>query len=262
LNVLVLIGALAIATSCAIVLSWKAGISINTSLFWGIIVGLIAYIFVALIIPDIPFIPSLAIVTLIIFMLGILIIAIRFYRDPDRDSPIKNRVILAPADGKIKYIKKIDGNSIPVAVKNNCSINLKDFTKTTLDIQQGYSIGIGMSIFDVHVNRAPVTGKITMITHFPGSFLSLKKFEALLENERTSLIFDTGEFKVGIVLIASRLVRKIVSYKKVGEVVTAGDRVGMIKFGSQTDILIPDTVTILVKEGEQVFAGQTIIAEY
>jgi len=252
----VLIGALAIATVCAIALSWKAGLSLHTSVFWGFIIGFMAYIFVDLLFPDIPFIQSLLIVTFIIIILGISIIGIRFYRDPDRIPPINKHVIVAPADGKIKYIKKIDGNSIPVAVKNDRSIKLEDFTKTTFEIQNGYSIGIGMSIFDVHVNRAPVTGKITMITHFPGSFLSLKKVEALLENERTSFIFDTGEFKVGIVLIASRLVRKIVSYKKVGDAVTAGDRIGMIKFGSQTDILIPDGGTVLVKEGQQVFAGR------
>jgi phosphatidylserine decarboxylase len=116
-----------------------------------------------------------------------------------------------------------------------------------------------MSILDVHVNRAPVTGTITFVKHTSGLYLSLKKFEAFVQNERAAFLIDAGGFRIGIVLIASRVVRKIVEYKKEGDQVKAGERIGMIKFGSQTDLIVPSTVKINVREGDKVYAGETVI---
>ena len=197
----------------------------------------------------------------------ILVILSRFYRDPVRTPPPRDNVIVSPADGKIRYIRKIEAGTIPTAIKGRKNIKLEEIVKGNIAVGDGYIIGITMSILDVHVNRAPISGEVLMTKYTPGRFLSLKKPDSETLNERNTIIIK-GEIKertleVGIVQIASRLVRRIECYVKKGERLTIGQKIGMIKFGSQVDLILQevDGLRILVREGDQVYAGKTIIAE-
>jgi phosphatidylserine decarboxylase len=262
MDLLIIASAIVMAFVLAALISWKGGLPKKVVLFWGIVIGIAAGFIVDLLIPQGFLIIILIADFIAIVILGAFIIALRFYRDPERVPPETKRVILAPADGKIKYIKSFGKNTIPSSEKNNHPIPLDEFTGTEFIRNNGQIVGIGMSVLDVHVNRAPIAGKIILSKHISGLFLSLKNPDALLRNERATLIIDNGEFRIGIVLIASRLVRKIVMYKKEGDLTFIGERIGMIKFGSQTDVLLPELVTITVSPGEQVYAGQTIIGKY
>jgi phosphatidylserine decarboxylase len=186
----------------------------------------------------------------------------RFYRDPDRLPPENENAILSPADGKIIYIRKIDDGKIPFSEKNGKRFPLTDFTKSDMLSSKGYIIGISMNFLDVHVNRAPIEGKICLLNHIKGLFISLKRKEALVKNERVLTVIDNGEFKVGVIQIASRLVRKIISYFPEGHNIRRGQRIGAIRFGSQVDVILPtlQSININVKRGEKVKAGMSIIA--
>ena len=262
MDLLIIFCAVVMAFVLAAIISWKGGLPKKVVWIWGIMIGIAAGLIVGLLVPQFPFIGILIADFIAVIILGIFVIAMRFYRDPDRIPPDTKRVILSPADGKIKYIKTFEKNTIPSSEKNGHTIPLDEFTGTDVINNNGQIVGIGMSVLDVHVNRAPVAGKIILSHHISGLFLSLKHPDALLRNERATLIIDNGEFRIGIVLIASRLVRKIVMYKHEGEQVTIGERIGMIKFGSQSDVIMPESVIITVKIGEQVYAGQTIIGKY
>ena len=128
--------------------------------------------------------------------------------------------------------------------------------------KMGY-FGIAMSFIHVHVNRSPIEGKVLKIRRVPGEFNSLKHLNPLLENERVFTQINSKNLKIGIVQIASRLVRRIESYKEENDNVAIGERIGIIKFGSQVDLLIynPD-VKINTKLGDEVKAGLSILAEY
>ena len=199
-----------------------------------------------------------------IVLLAIFAIIIRFYRDPERISPKERKVILSPADGKIRYVKKVENKEIPFSIKGKQRQKLTELTKTELLNDGAYLIGIEMSVLDIHVNRAPVAGKILMQKPTKGRFLSLKKIESLFCNERVTTIIDNGHFKIGVVQIASRLVKRIVSYLNEGDSVQIGQRIGMIKFGSQVDLVIPELENIKInsKPGEKVLAGVSVMAEY
>ena len=121
-----------------------------------------------------------------------------------------------------------------------------------------------MSLLDVHVNRAPVAGRVAFQRHFPGKFGSLRLAERVFDNERATAIIDSGHLQVAIVQIASRLVRQIVSYVKVGEQVSIGQRIGAIRLGSQVDVVLPvrDDLRVSVHVGQQIKAGETILAIY
>jgi phosphatidylserine decarboxylase len=186
----------------------------------------------------------------------------RFYRDPERVPPADENVILSPADGQIKYVKRIEKGQIPFSEKKGRTFSLDDFVQADFLQQGGHLIGIGMNYLDVHVNRAPISGKISLVKHIKGSFISLKKNEAVLQNERNLIIIDNEYFSVGIVQIASRLVRKIIPYIRESQDIQKGTRIGAIRFGSQVDLILPDlpSIHIEVEPGENVKAGLSIIA--
>ena len=117
-----------------------------------------------------------------------------------------------------------------------------------------------MTPFDVHKNCAPIDGQVILNQHFSGKFLSLKDDSALSENERNTYVISNGKIKIGIVQIASRLVRRIDSYVTQGAQVKKGEWLGMIRFGSQVDVIIPIEYKINVSIKEQTYAGETIIA--
>jgi phosphatidylserine decarboxylase len=202
--------------------------------------------------------------SVLIVSISLSALLVRFFRDPDRVPPQRHNIILSPADGLIKYIKHIEKNEVSISSKGRENVKLSAPLTDIFENGQGYLIGIGMTFLDVHVTRSPIKGKLTYFKHIPGSFCSLKKEDAPYKNERVIEIVENEKSKVGFIQIASRLVRRIVSYVREGDELALGQKVGMIKFGSQVDIVLPDLkdLRIKVKVGEQVYAGLSIIAEF
>ncbi len=187
---------------------------------------------------------------------------VRFWHTPRRKVKALENEIISPADGNIIYIQEISSGDIPVTVKKGLKASLTELAGTSLLNQPSWLIGINMTPFDVHKNCAPVSGKIVLNKHIEGEFLSLKHPEALLRNERNTMVIATKENEYfGIVQTASKLVKRIDSYVKVDDTIEKGEWFGMIRFGSQVDIIIPKQYLPSVKLGQQVFATTSIIAK-
>lgn len=244
----------------------KWELKIRHFLPWSVLMALSVFFIVSLLTASTTLIPTLAIAagivaTAIVASIGAILFF--FFRDPERQVPQRADRIVSPADGTVIYIKQINAGTFPFAVKKGNSIPLDEFTTERLIPQQGIQIGIAMNYLNVHVNRSPIAGTITMLKSVPGLFNSLKHIESLLENERVLMVFESKKLKVGIVQIASRLVRRIVPFVAQGDQVLQGDRVGRITFGSQVDLLIAhrEDLRIMVKEGDEVFAGLSTLIE-
>lgn len=207
---------------------------------------------------------------LLYFLLGLVIVVVSFliyfYRDPERFPPQRGDVIVSPADGKIVYVKKIDNGHVLSSVKDGKIIPLKEIVwAEDVGTSSGYIVGIFMSRFDVHVNRAPISGRILKAMHMKGKFVPMVGDRFELENERNVVVIENESgFRCVAVQIASYTVRRIDCYVKEGDYLKIGDRIGMVKFGSQVDLIIPllPQLKILTKPGDKVRAGETIIAEY
>jgi len=177
-----------------------------------------------------------AYVTRSLYALPLLIVALfclYFFRDPERVIP-SGPIAVSPADGKV------------VAVKAESS----DVTR----------ISIFLNIFDVHVNRSPISGKITAVSYHKGQFLVASKEEASSQNEQNTVTLEGDGTRVVFKQIAGLIARRIVFNKKVGDTVAAGERVGMIKFGSRVDVQLGPEWEILVTPGVHVSAGSSVIA--
>jgi phosphatidylserine decarboxylase len=200
--------------------------------------------------------------TLLIGAIASSLLLWRFYRDPERVPPEDENAILSPADGEVIYVKKIEKGEIPFSDKRGRKFSLNDFIQAGVLPQGGYLIGIAMNFLDVHINRAPISGRISLLKYIKGTFLSLKKKEAVVQNERNLIIIDNEYFKLGIVQIASRLVRKIVPYVQEGQEIQKGTRIGAIRFGSQVDLILSDlpSIHLNVDPGDKLKAGLSIIA--
>lgn len=235
-------------------LTWSAamGLAVAGSTYW------LSQLF-----PDFPslVLAAAALVTGIAVSVGTILYF--FFRDPNRDAPHRDDWIISPADGTVIYVKEIHNGQFPFTVKKGNTIPLSEFTTENLIEDKGIQIGIAMNYLNVHVNRSPIAGKVTMLKSVPGLFASLKHIESLLENERVLMVFENANMKVGIVQIASRLVRRIVPFVTAGQNVAQGDRVGRITFGSQVDLIVPyrDDLKICVKVGDEVFAGTSLLVE-
>ncbi|MEA2226659.1 MAG: phosphatidylserine decarboxylase [Solirubrobacteraceae bacterium] len=186
----------------------------------------------------------------------------RFYRDPERTAPTADDVVVSPADGVVIYVRRSEGGRLPVATKHGRPYALHELVRTPLSTGDAIVVGIALSFLDVHVNRAPIAGAVTAQRRHPGRFGSLKDPAAVFTNERTTTVLDRPGLQVAVVLIASRLVRRIVSYVREGEDVGLGQRIGVIRFGSQVDLVLPDRddVQVLVRPGRRVVAGETVLA--
>ena len=191
-------------------------------------------------------------------------ILILFFRNPEREPPPQENIIVSPADGTIKYIKEIHNQEFPFALKNRKAIPISEFSGSGVISGSSIQVGILMTLLDVHVNRSPINGKISLIRRIPGKYKSLKKISSLLENERAVAVIEGAKIKIGLVLIASRLVRRISIYMSEGQDVITGQKIGMIRFGSQADVLIPKskTLRIKIKSGDKVKAGSSILATF
>lgn len=163
-----------------------------------------------------------------------------FFRDPNRFSPDDPNLVIAPADGKIVLIRKIEEESY---LHNTAT-----------------QISIFLSPLDVHVNRVPVQGKLEYIEYFPGKYLMAWEDHASELNERAHFgVLHPGGLKFMFKQITGFMARRIVYHLQVGEEVEAGQRFGIMKFGSRMDVLVPEGVEIFVKEGEKTVAGESIL---
>ena len=267
MSVAVFISSLVLALVALPLLAWKWNIKIKTAILGSIIFGLLTGLIVNWI--KITLIDlHMALLVLIEFSLILIItfiaILARFYRDPERIPKETENVILSPADGKVIYISTVEKGSSLVAIKGKKKFELDEIMSTDLLADAAYLIGIDMNVLNVHVNRSPIGGEIIFSKRIKGKFISLRRPESNMVNERVTTVIGNGTFMVGIVQISSRLVRKIVSYVKKGDVLDIGQRIGSIVFGSQVDVVIPklENLKIETKVNEDIKAGISVIARY
>ena len=172
----------------------------------------------------------------------LIIFCINFFRDPDRVAPEDPRAILAAADGTVADVLEIEET---------------EFLNRRLK-----RVGIFLSVFDVHTNRAPIDGKVTYLQHHLGLFLDARHVEASTKNEAMSWAFEGERATLLVRQITGAIARRIVPWSKLGDVLKRGERFGMIRFGSRTEIYFPMECEVTVKIGDKVKGGQTIIARF
>lgn len=200
-----------------------------------------------------PFIGGFALASLVLFWLwtplgwlGVVatIWCVYFFRDPPRVTPVREGLVVSPADGRVSQVV----NAIPPP-------------ELGLSERPLPRISIFMSVFDCHVNRSPVAGAIERMVYRAGAFLSADLDKASDDNERNCFIIGTGRTRIGVVQIAGLIARRIVPFVQEGQTVAAGERIGMIRFGSRVDVYLPEGGRPLVGEGQTAIAGETVLAD-
>ncbi len=196
--------------------------------------------------------------------LALSLMMLPFGRDPERVPPEEKGVVLSAADGEVLYIRTVDEGSTPLVTKHGRDYLLRELTGTSLLARAAHVIGVEMTFLDVHVNRCPIAGQVKLLKHIEGKFISLGKDEAPFVNERLTTIIENPSLTVAVVQIASRFVRRVESYLNMGETVSVGQRLGMIRFGSLVAVVLPkrEDVSIEVKPGARVTAGVSVLARY
>jgi phosphatidylserine decarboxylase len=168
-----------------------------------------------------------------------------FFRDPPRVTPVRDGIVVAPADGRVSQI----GNAVP---PQELGLGQRPLPR----------VSVFMSVFDCHVNRSPVAGRIERIVYRAGKFLSADLDKASEDNERNAFVIATdGGTRVAAIQIAGLVARRIVPFAREGETVGAGQRIGMIRFGSRVDVYLPEGTSVLVAEGQTAIAGETVLAD-
>lgn len=197
-------------------------------------------------------------------ILGLSLVMLRFWRDPERAPPKGKGLVLSPADGKIGYVLSLDSGSTPMLSKRGRDFLVTELTGTKTLAAASCLIGVEMSFLDVHVNRCPIGGKVTLLKHIEGQFMSLGREEAQFLNARCTTVIEGCSLTLAVVQIASRLVRRVDSYLRPDATVTSGQRLGIIRFGSLVAVVLPqrEDIEILVKPGDRVTAGESILARY
>jgi phosphatidylserine decarboxylase len=200
------------------------------------------------------FILGFAVAALILFLLapplgwlGVIATAAcaYFFRDPERVTPARPGLVVSSADGKLVNI-----GTVPPP--KELALGDALFTR----------VSVFLSVLDVHVVRAPVAGRVTHSVYVPGKFLNAELDKASEDNERRALVIETssGE-KIGVVLIAGLIARRIVTFVGEGASVAAGERIGLIRFGSRVDVYMPANADVLVEAGQTAIGGETVLAE-
>ena len=172
---------------------------------------------------------------------ALLLFSVWFFRNPERVTPAGEGLVIAPADGKVVFVGEVDE---PRYLK-----------------ARAMKVSIFMSVFDVHVNRAPETGRVASIHYNKGKFLSANLDKASLDNEQNAVIMDTPKGRLMFVQIAGLIARRIVCWSKPGDSLTRGERFGLIMFGSRLDLYMPPGSLVRVKNGDRTKAGETVIGE-
>ena len=187
--------------------------------------------------------------------LGVLVLGIlAFFRDPERVVPQDPKAIVAPADGMIISIGKVAPPRELAMDDGSGTVGLAGASLTR--------ISIFMSVFDVHINRAPVGGTVRRVVYIPGRFLNADLDKASDENERQHLLIERSDgVAIGFTQIAGLVARRIVPFVKPGDIIAVGQRVGLIRFGSRVDVFLPEGTEPRVLNGQTVIAGETVLAE-
>lgn len=173
--------------------------------------------------------------------LALTILTLNFFRDPERVTPQASGLAVAPADGKIVFVGQAQDPATG---------------------QMRQKVSIFMNVFNVHVNRSPVAGKVEAITYFPGKFLNASLDKASEENERNQFhILDKDGHSWTVIQIAGLIARRIVCWAEEGDQVLRGQRIGLIKFGSRVDLYLPDAYEVCVSRDQQTCAGFTVMAK-
>jgi phosphatidylserine decarboxylase len=178
-------------------------------------------------------------------LLLLMVWSIYFFRDPPRGVPQEEGLLIAPADGLVQMVTQ----SAPPA-----ELGLGDQPLTR--------VSIFLSVFDVHINRAPCAGTVEVVAYRPGKFLNAAADKASDENERMAIALRRADGNlIGFVQIAGWVARRIVCYVKPGQAIVAGERFGHIRFGSRTDLYLPSGARLLVAPGQRMIGGETVMAE-
>ncbi len=160
-----------------------------------------------------------------------------FFRDPRRTMPTDTSLVVAPADGRVTRVERLDPE----------------------DAQSPTVVSIFLSVFDVHINRAPIAGEITNVSYTKGRFVIATRADASIVNEQNALTISNERITVVCKQIAGVLARRIVCWKKAGDSLALGERFGLIKFSSRTDLVLPPEVEVAVRTGERVRGGVSVI---
>lgn len=179
-----------------------------------------------------------------LFAVVVLVVAIwvgYFFRDPDRVGQRGDRLVISPADGRVVMITEVD--------------------EPTFLRCRATRISIFMNVFNVHVNRYPISGVVKYVKYTPGKFINAAAEKASLENEQMSVGIESGPYRVLARQIAGLIARRIKNYAQVGDSATQGERMGIIRFGSRVDVFVPTESTVRVKLGDVPVAGITVLAE-
>jgi phosphatidylserine decarboxylase len=201
-----------------------------------------------------PFIGIFALVSLFLFWLWsplgwigtvITVWCALFFRDPVRVTPVREGLVISPADGRVSMITM----ALPPA-----ELGLGDRPLPR--------VSIFMSVFNCHVNRAPIAGRIDRIAYRPGLFINAELDKASEDNERNSLVISSAQGRIGVIQIAGLVAKRIVCFVKEGQSIGAGERFGLIRFGSRLDVYLPLGTRALVSEGQTAIAGETVLADF
>jgi len=182
-------------------------------------------------------------------LVGVTIWVAAFFRDPIRTTPQGANLVVAPADGLITMIAKV-----PPPRELAGAGGLEDAEMTR--------VSIFMSVFDVHINRSPVAGRVLKMAYVTGKFVNADLDKASEENERQHFLIEAaGGYKIGVTQIAGLVARRILTFVNEGDAVRAGQRIGMIRFGSRVDVYLPAGTGPLVLLGQRAIAGETVLAD-
>ncbi|MCR4266868.1 phosphatidylserine decarboxylase [Nitratireductor sp. ZSWI3] len=201
-----------------------------------------------------PFIAAFAAATLLLgllwgplFWIGLALTGwcVYFYRDPERVTPVDDRLVISPADGFVSYV----GPAVPPA---ELGMGPGEMTR----------ISVFMNVFSCHINRAPVRGRVSLIEHRPGRFLNAELDKASVENERNGLVIESPHGPIPVVQIAGLVARRIVCWAEAPGALAVGERFGLIRFGSRVDVYLPQTAMPRVAVGQTAVGGETVIAEF
>ena len=174
-----------------------------------------------------------------ILLLALGLFVVYFFRDPERVPPTDSRVVVSPADGRIMEV-----------------------VKESWDGRAGQRISIFLAVWNVHVNRSPMAGRVTRVEYRPGRFYAAMRSRASLENEQNVIHLETARGEIAFKQIAGWIARRVVCWKSPGDSLSLGERIGMIRFGSRMDVWLPEEAEIVVRPGQHVAGGVSILARW
>ena len=182
-------------------------------------------------------------------LVGVTVWVAAFFRDPVRTTPHGGKFIVAPADGLVTLIANVPA---PIELRGEGGLGDAQMTR----------VSIFMSVFDVHINRSPIAGQVRRIAYVPGKFLNADLDKASEDNERQHFLVEGADgLKIGFTQIAGLVARRILAFVREGDTVAAGERVGLIRFGSRVDVYLPAGTGPRILLGQRAIAGETILAE-